>query len=626
MAQINTTTVNDEAEMEAAAAFQSSQVSQPVQPNPVLAQATKTASKRSVSPPPESLPVVTIDQATSDPLTAVTAAIDEGRVKAIEQVKKVEQAKITEGGLQELVATTVTELGKQKQVVAVQAGLATLKAEQLKRDLSEARGNDPKRIAELVSARKAAVDDMLEKQARVSENVNVQFGDDPLQWIANKVTLADTVEEANVAEATVAKYDTALAGLTTLANNTNRTIDQLKATQTDATVAATSKGIALEATQAATEAQIKASKTNAEAATFVLNASNQDVDRIAQQYSLKVQERMRLAGEEERAIRLSQLEKEADFEDTFFSAFVKGEEKLGNDTSYLADPAALAEKKKEVITAYNVKGEARDKVIASFNVGTGARPLTAAELYNAVGKANPTWLTDGSNRALTFLQDTVDTANVQLAATTKGKITTEVHNDAVNKQAEANWVVANNAIKSGDFDNPNHAVPMSELLTKEGLKEDPFVKEMLLPLMVGDIKDIAAEKILQLGAASIKTKSNPEGKFKFEKVATTITNIYKRAATLNNTMQRRVELDLPIQEQYNAKLKGIGFAFYNISLGKLFKSGTVDLTDGAMVRHSLVTLITGTTGKKLTGIFNDPENPNYVTELPDVYKPAGGTE
>ena len=557
-------------------------------------------------------------------LPTMLDAIKVGIGVGTEYQREVIKSKTKEADLNSKLARTTTELGKDKAIIDQQKRQATLKAERSAVEAFEA-GGGVDALIELKKGAAAAREEMIRTQEFIDE-ANVQWN--PIQKFFG---MGAVREDAAIAEAIYDKYNKAIQNATNNTNAIAATIDNMKLSETDATLAANARIFVKQAVADATAFEIKAAESNAVASDAAVRMTNRNVDQRLKMYDLIERDKNNQALVEERQMRRDQVAKLTEFDDTYAALVHKGLKDSGEPFANEDDPAAMAEEKSRILTARQAKGTAAYAAVnEAFDIGARtSRPTYFQTMKSIHNLQKESKLTDGKNRSLTFFKEKSDESLIQLQAArvadnVKGKVDEATVANTINSGVGAAWKKAEAEISSEDLNNPNHAPPLGELIKiTPALQEHAFIKNELLPLMSdpdAPVDDLAVEKVLELGISNIKTKTHPERKYKFEEVDAAIGALYKRAAVYNTDSQGRDIYSFPLQTTYNAKLKGINaFKFSPLSFGGfelVTKDNIVDMTDGTQRRQLLLRMLSGTEKglsdigpdlfKGLIGIKNDP--------------------
>lgn len=496
-----------------------------------------------------------VEPVTPGPLMDVLDTIKAGVAEASANSKKVQEARTNQAKYQTVAADAAVASAKDAQIDANVKNLAIVEKEVTTQRLFNS-GGGVEHLENLMTGLKQAQVKSLKEQRDVEELAN-----EPgfMGAVKRALFLGTEVQQADVAEASKIKYQEAIRDFTGAASSVEKTLGQLKTTVTVASAAALSDKLAQDAAYKAAMNMSAAEEANALGATQALQDNKYQAAAAIDMYRLKMQAVSEAETSKIRNAQLTALERdEAGIR--MISAMVrKGWERTGVPVADITDPTAMEEEHIKIQAMRKIP-ETAAKVAKAFSVGTGDVAPTSAETYRALAITNPKTLTDGSNKASTFLHEEASGAIAELnqakaEGKLKGKLTNETLDAAINARSEAAWKQAENKILSSDLDNPNHAIPLSALIALPGLKDLPLTKVIKKTLDEADIKDMSPEKVLSIGLAQVRIKDNPEGKFTVEQLAEDINTIYTQAAHINTQTQNRLTLGYPPQVSYKAKLK-----------------------------------------------------------------------
>lgn len=561
--------------------------------NPILREAAKKVVEQGASPAfieeiKETL-IPTAEQRLSGILDEVELRLNVGTAYKREIIRdKVEEANI---------ATRISKVTKAKAYndnIREQYKLQnTLEAETAAKDAFEARGG----VKDLTELQKGAGD---ARKLMLATQAKVAYAQKNMGFFEKLLLFPGIVEEANIAEATYNKYNKSIEKMTSGSNAIAATIDDMKVTESKATLAASSRLMLQKAQIDAATFEKEAARTNAQAATLAFDMTDRNTALRLKKYDLIRQAEADEALRAERKLRREALEKSTEFDDTYVSVVREGFKRQGLPFAELEDPVAMKEERLQILTARKTKGEARTVVSEAFDIGARYKQPTSYQTLRSYMRVDPIALTDGKNRSLTFFKEKTDEALIQLQtarkeAGIKGKLDEATLTAAVNNGMKAAWEKAEAEIESDDLNNPNHAPPLSELIKAPALVNRPFIKDVLAPILTGDVLDLSVEKVLELAVENIRTKTHPERPLKFEQVNQTLGMLYKKAAVYNTESQSRIDNAFPLQDTYNAKLKNINsFKFSATKFGGFEltdKDNIVNILDGVERRALLLKMI-----------------------------------
>lgn len=523
-------------------------------------------------------------------LDSAIDAINEGINQAAELSRRQVQSVETVSNISNKAKDIVVENIKDTQLIKKTEDVATLNAQKRASEFYKALGGDEMLIS-LAEGKVQAMEDFYAKQQKIADNVNLDFSDDPIQWIINKFTLPGLSQEASVAEATVAKLDESIKSITSLSKEVDSTLEELKVTSTEGTIAATQRQIARQAALDAARYAMDAEKSNAEKFNILMTASRDKVRYITDAYKLGHMARDEEEQREERELRRKALGKDEAFQETYVKGVIEGRRRIGVPIYEGSDPQLIEDQKNTILTQQKIGGESREETDRQFEVGIGTVSPTPFETARAVSVSDPAIMTDGTNKALTTLADSIYKVQEQAAGLDGIELTKENLPNLINSQFKNDMKEFEKEIKAGDETNPNKAVPLAAIVEAESVKAEPLVELVIKPLLSDEVKDYTPSKVVDLALKAIRTRSNPKGTITFQEAVEGITAIYQQAIAINNVTQKRVEFGLPIQQNFNAKLKDrvspreplLGF----LPVGIRF-SNTVDLSDETAVRNALV--------------------------------------
>lgn len=526
-----------------------------------------------------------IDSPLAQSFDDTMVVINEGVAEAADLRAEGEKIAKDTASLHDLTAVAVRNQVGDAQTIRLAEDTAELKAQNDSAAVAEAIGADPKTLSKLSTEYKSALEVSLEKQKIVEENVNVDFTDDPLQYIANRFTIRDQMEEANVAAATAGKYKSAIANITGLASTVDKTFEDLKVTTTEATIAANSSAIAKQANLAAIESLKKANDSNALRVRESMDANQTEMATRVTQYRLGVQKVTDEELAKQRKSTQTALDQKMLSDSDYAKAVIRGRQKIGVPVYTGNDPETLRKQESEITLERSIKGEQSDRVNNLFQLGIGTVDPTPFQTLESIDLSDQTALLDDKNMAFSALKDSYD-ESVQALNEAGVKVTRESLSGAVNDTFLAKMKRYEKSIDSRDDRNPNRAKPLAYLLTAESVKDEKLTG-ILTGLLSDDVKDIKADKVVAVAFSSVKTKYNPDGTITFEEALSGINAIYSLAIDQNNIGQDRENRGIPLQENYNARMKraGIDLPIEKMSgrlvssMSAAFTSTTVDLTD-----------------------------------------------
>lgn len=542
-------------------------------PGETVTSSSKTSSRVTTVAPIASPVGETLDSA----LSAINAGIAE-MAKFTSQAIDIEKSAAS---VAEAAATAVANVAGADQTITAASNAAELKKQLDVKAVYDAMGGTAE-LVKLAEGLRVAQTDQLAKQEAVRANVDVDFTENPTQWLVNKLTVGALDEEASVASATVRKYQNAIANITSLASSTDQAITAAKVTVTEATLAAEQEKIAQVATINAAQYRLHAAKSNANEVALAMSASKDQVNSIVDKYKLQLAARSEENALAERELRRQAMEKDGNRDVTFVNGVLAGREWTGVPIYKGTDINLLKEQSDKILVERDLGGDSQEKVINQFEKGIGVVAPTPFETFEAYYVSDETKLTDGSNKALEALNET--RLEVIAAANTAGvKLTKDNMPTMMNDAYKAKMDGYARQIKSTDESNPNRAAPLTILVAANSVKSEPLVATVFAHLIAGGVKDLTPEQVIEYSAAAIKTKRNPEGKVRLEAAVEGITTIYKQAIVYNNKTQDRERRGLPLQTDYKAKLAGrlAGNSLINQKLA-------INLADPVEVRAALL--------------------------------------
>lgn len=511
-------------------------------------------------------------------------SIDEGLARGAVFNNQLQKIKGAEAELNIASAEVTKNAVVNKQVINTQKAQATMQAEKDAERVFDAMGGTD-RLVELAAGRKAAFDKQIAKQEEIQANIDVDFSDDPIQWLVNKFTLGALGEEETSLAHTVGLYDNALGKINSLASASERTIDAMKSTATDATLSASSKLLAQQAILDSTKFELSAKKSNADAVAAGMAMSKDQVASQITKWRLGLQARTEIDSRAERDLRRKALEKDERFQTSYVDAVIEGRRDTGTPIYTGTDPAQILKERETIWAERLAGGDTKTRVDNQFDVGTRAVAPTPAQTLRAIDLSVPIRLTDGKNQALTTLNAASEEA-IRRLQELPGKKTKEDLDAAINTLTKVVFDTAEKEIVEGDLTNPNRAAPIGALITLPGVRDEPLVTEVIAPLITEPGKDIDVSTVVKLAAGAIKTKFNPEGKITINQALSGLKAIYGKAVVYNNLSQDRENLGLPLQTKYNFRVRTedpIGF-----KIGFFGKPQIVDIMGDVEVRKLIL--------------------------------------
>ena len=425
-----------------------------------------------------------------------------------------------------------------------------------------------------------------DKLDEINAVADVDFTDKPLSWLNNYFFRNNGLnEELNVRKIAMDADRAQMDALAGFSSQAEKMAQEITMDTTDAQDALKTSQVLMIAQSKAALQQAQNEQTNAQAATAVMSASSTAISTeisILKAAEIKVtageattrgttttqkqsdtesvaQKRSENKSVREQIIRDLQGDPDKETNDAFVRAVRLGRKKRGQTNisdNPDATPEALKIEYDEILAQKDIKGEPRESVIDDFLLGTRVVTPTPSQALKSFQVNQSAVLRDGTNRAINVHKNLFDTMLERHSADpvplTQDNAATAFDND-VTIAFEAFHEVIN---ESEGSTNPNRAIPMSELVKSPGLIEsnNKFVAEVVTPYVTGadtKVRDLTSADLIELGVVAFNDK-----KVTFEQVVEGIQLIYERAIVHNNTKQARADWGIPLQSEYNVRLKG----------------------------------------------------------------------
>ena len=519
-----------------------------------------------------------------------------------------QERKVTEGRIDQNEALRQQGVEALKTVATLEEELATtdlqqkLEMEARKKATAKTFGVDildpENRIAILAREQAAAVDEALARSTRANELVDLNFFDNPLEYMAVRPFAGRHQDAAVRATAKAKILDQAITDLNEQTQATIQTQAAITTELTNDEAAKRAQLVRIKADEAVRVATINRNNAYLEDISRLRALDGEAIKWNAEAYKMKRHEQefqARMA--EMAATRKEREERRKQEKDDL--AYLMLRYNLGS--GLVGRPVAVNPNDFQNLLKYN-----KNHVVELVNLGETVW-IDPANPGKAVGQIAPTpgaaqttleyfkgQLPQSAQRVSEFLRNESSLAKATLQNTVKGKITQDQLVEQMNAQ-----IIGKQATKDGksvvvpgtvtamykDVEtDPNgltkniYRAPDAATMLKAipNLAKLPGYKEILNPAVVASGPSPTVQSMMAQAKLSVQ-----EGKLKPEQAAQFISSYYGNALDVNNTNEKYQMVGLPVPKHYQAKIKGE----YSLT-GQTIE--TIDATNYTKVLHHLM--------------------------------------
>lgn len=457
------------------------------------------------------------------------------------------------------------------------------------------------RIAMLAREQAAAIDESLARSSRANELLDLNYFDNPLEYMAIR-PFAGRHQEAAARSATKAQLlDKAITDLNQQAQATVQTQAAITTELTNDEAAKRAELARLKADEAVRVASVNRNNAYLEDLQRLRSLDGEAIKWNAEAYKLKRHEQefnARMA--EMAAARKERAEKKKQEKDDLNYLMMRynlGAELVGR-------PKSINQTDFQNLIKYN-----KNHVVELANLGESvwvdpANPVkTVGQIAPTPGNAQVTLeyfqgkLPASAERTAKYLQAESSLAKQSLQAETKGKITQDMIAERINSQVvgkavtkDGKSVVVPGSARTMYEDvetNPNgmtkniYRAPDVNVMTSAipGLTKLPGYKEILVPASVASGPSPTVQSMIDQAKLSIS-----EGKLKPEQAAQFIASYYGNALDVNNTNEQYLKVGLGTPKQYNVKIK-TGYGTFTANIEQLDATNYQKVLKSLMVKE-----------------------------------------
>ena len=481
-------------------------------------------------------------------------------------------------------------------VISSQNAKGLLDAQEAARSVAASYGGNPDDVSFIMNKLASQWQDTEAQRMQaldvVTKKQSVNFFDDPLTWLSNKLTVNTDIAQYNdLEEKSNALYDQ-LEKINTLNTSTAQSMKAIARTQTAATVEATADLAAQNATIAAKNASIQGLLYNAKGLQDITNMGQQQVSNTVQGAQVAIAQGHLAVAQAQLAVSEKELSMKADLyaEETKqkqmqdeTDAFVADQTNKGRAAMGLPPlpPAKIfamfklggevGESLKHQYTAGAMSAAIGKPIIAS-STGTTARVLATAN--SPLATTNP-----AVKSVVDLLENSYQNARnpqnaVQLGINPKDVSTLD---NAVSGIVQQRVAAMGQNIKPGDASNIFQAPPLSALATLKSVQQNPVFTKVLQPQIQAGMAETDPNKII-----SITVDAVHQGKISLNDAAVGISGLFQSAAALNTSTKDFTRFGIAPQATYNTMLNGTG----------VFGGSTkIDLTNKAQVTTAIMKMM-----------------------------------
>jgi len=486
--------------------------------------------------------------------------------------------------------------GSDEVAINTQQAKGLLDAQEAARSVAASYGGNPDDVSFIMNKLATQWQDTESQRMQaldvVTKKQSVNFFDDPLTWLSNKLTVNTDIAQYNdLEEKSNALYDQ-LEKINTLNSSTAQSMKAIAQTQTAATVAATSDLAAQKATIAAKTASIQGLLYNVKGVQDITQMGQEQVDNTVKGAQTAIAAGHLAVAQAQLAVSEKELSMKADL----YAEETKQKQQQDATDAFVADTtnkgrAALGLAPlppAKIFAMFKLGGEVGDslkhqytagamtdaigKPIIASSSGTAARVLATAS--SPLATTNPAVkpvvdLLEGSYQAARSPQ-----AIAQLGINPKDVSTLD---NAVSGIVQQRVGAMGQNIKPGDQSNIFQAPPLSALATLKSVQGNPVYTKVLEPQIKAGMAETDPNKIISLTVDAIH-----QGKISLNDASIGIAGLFSSAAALNTSTKDFTRFGIAPQATYNTMLNGTG----------VFGGSTkIDLTNKAQVTTAIMKMM-----------------------------------
>lgn len=496
-------------------------------------------------------------------------------------------------GQADQMAAAATQSAQDKATVIQTAKQGQLDAQTATRAVAASYGGNPDDasfIMEKLSGQfLQGLNDRSQALAEVQQKQQGSILDDPIGWLSNKLTINDSINRYNSADAEVEDAQKGLDAINQLNQQTAAGQLAIAKTQSVASVAASADDQIQQGQIEASKAKLQGLLYNADGVTKVLamgqeqlgNMMNAQNAIVASGHLALAQQGLQLQQEEfaQRTTEFQERLKQKQATDGEQAQMVnwanQGRAALGltplDSTKILATAKAggqLGETANTWITIGAQSDQVGGPVIAA-NPGTAARFLT--QTGSTIATSNPA-VAPITNLLQQMQRQVYDPVNAGVLGVTKSDPTTADRAIMTTIKPVLQQMQAN--IKPGDASNIYQAPQLQSIASSQAVQSTPFYQKVLAPLIASNgITSADPNQLMSLANVAIG-----DGRLSINDASTGIASIFQAAVQINQQSKNYTRFGLPIQVGYPSEVN---------SQGVFGGASVVDLTNVPAVTNAL---------------------------------------
>lgn len=500
------------------------------------------------------------------------------------------------GNASQAIVDATEKSGSDEIAINTQQAKGLLDAQEAARSVAASYGGNPDDVSFIMN-KLAAEWQSTEAQRMqaldvVTKKQSVNFFDDPLTWLSNKLTVNTDIAQYNdLEEKSNALYDQ-LEKINTLNSSTAQSMKAIAQTQTAATVAATTDLAAQKATIAAKTASIQGLLYNVKGVQDVTQMGQEQVDN-----SVKAAQTSIAAGH--LAVAQAQLavsEKELTMKADLYAEETKQKQQQDATDAFVADTtnkgrAALGLPPlppAKIFAMFKLGGEVGDSLKHQYTAGAMTDAIGKPIIAASSGTAARVLATASSPLATTnpavkpvvdLLEGSYQSARNPQAAAQLGINPKDVStlDNAVSGIVQQRVLAMGQNIKPGDASNIFQAPPLTALATLKSVQQNPVYTKVLEPQIKAGMAETDPNKIISLTVDAIN-----QNKISLNDAAVGISGLFQAAAVSNTATRDYTRFGIAPQATYNTMLNGTG----------VFGGSTkIDLTNKAQVTTAIMKMM-----------------------------------
>lgn len=510
-------------------------------------------------------------------LASLIAAINSQNSSLSESGTKVQSAydSATEAGNQRVAA--VNEAARNDSIIQTQAEVAKLAVQNKTLQVATTLGTNLDSSSELLTSvgldMRKAYSDMSQSAAAIHQKQSVNFLDDPLSWINNKLTVDSDYENYNDAADRYNRAEEYLGNINQLTQSSAVTQNALMQSHSAATVQATSELVVNKAAEQVATIKQNNALLNVQAITAAQNVTQQQLTNshalfssaaTAEQLQL-AQKHLDLAQQTAQVSMEDKLEKEKERKLTQ-SDLTEISDNVNKGASILGVAPVPATKALQLMKA---GGDAGDLIKQMYQIGSVSGASGKPMIARTPGKAAA--LIDQTNAPLIPAMTQLRSSLMQSYSEAKdAALKADKNPEWIEQKVNTTMHTLSDRFSSNITNDPANfysAAPIPALINIGSIKDSPLYTKVLAPLK---IEDSDSSKLVSITADAIKNKL-----ITYDEGVQGLQNIYSAAIIQNNATKNFTSVGLPPQTTYNTSIASPVGTVYKYNLNSPTDVGNV---------------------------------------------------